>query len=362
MIDGLESALSDSGRPGLRELRGVLAELLDASRAVGRLAGEHCLKERKVYRLEFEVDGQHRSLVARVTNSARAERNRRVATRWLPAVGLGRHCATLLGVASDQSAQWVWQVYEDLGDQTLHTNPERGRVEAAIDLCAELHIRFADHPLLAECRMYGKDMGTTYYLANIRDAIRGLESLQPPSTDADTSRLAVRDRLLSRLYKLLDEGPDRARIVTELGGPETMLHGDLFPKNVLTVSTENRLRATLIDWDATGVGPLTYDLSTFLYRSPAEHRPWILDRYQQSVAPLGWRVPSTGDLNLMLETAELSRIANSLVWVCVAALDPRAEWVFEKLEEIERWFEAVEPAIQSGPATQAAGSLSGAQG
>jgi thiamine kinase-like enzyme len=109
----------------------------------------------------------------------------------------------------------------------------------------------------------------------------------------------------------------------------------------------------LIDWDHAGVGPLTYDLSTLLYRFPAEYRPWMLDRYQQSVAPSGWRVPSTGDLNLMLETAELSRIANYLAWVCIAAREPQADWLLESLEEIERWFEALEPAIRPAPATQA---------
>jgi hypothetical protein len=352
-VDGLETALDDTGRPGLWELRGVLAELLDASRAVGRLTGEHCLKERKVYRLEFEIDGRCRSLVARCTDSTRAEVNRRVATRWLPAVGLGRHCAALLGIASDRSAEWVWQVFEDLGDQTLETETDRALVGAAIDLCAELHVRFADHPLLPECRMYGKDVGMTYYLAGVRDAIRGLEHLDLPATDADDPLPAVRDRLLSRLYQLREDGPRRARIVGELGGPETIVHGDLFPKNILTVPAEDGLRATLIDWDQAGVGSLTYDLSTLLYRFPVEQRPWILDRYQASAAPLGWRVPSTGDLNLMLETAELSRIANYLVWVCVAAREPRATWLPESLEEVERWFAALEPAVRPSPASRA---------
>src|SRR6266511_1363663 len=154
--------------------------------------------------------------------------------------------------------------------------------------------------------MYGKDMGMTYYLTNIRDAIRGLESLQPPSVHADAGDLALRDRLLRRLYKLLDEGPDRARVMAEGGGPETLLHGDLWPKNILAVPTPDGLRTRLIDWDATGVGPLTYDLSTFLYRFSAHHRPWILDRYQQAVAPLGSQAPATSDLSLLLETAEIS--------------------------------------------------------
>jgi len=343
MIEGLESALSASGRPGLEELRTLLSEALDGSRAAGRVTGERSLKKRTVYRIEFEIDGQPRSLVVKGANSARAHRNRLAVTRWLPAVGLGQHCAAWLGMAADPSAQWVWQVYEDLGDQTLETCA-RSTVEAAVDLMAGLHIRFADHPLLPECRMYGKDMGTTYYLANIRDAIRGLEYLKPPSPDSDSEQLAVRDRLLLRMYKLLEEGPERARMVAELGGPETMLHGDLWRKNVM-VSTQDGPQIRLIDWDATGVGPLTYDLSTFLYRSPAEHRPWILDRYQQSVAPLGWRMPSTSDLNLMLESAEISRMANSLLWLCVAGIDTDTGWVFDKLIELEGWFEAVEPAI-----------------
>jgi Phosphotransferase enzyme family len=346
MIEGLDNTLAASGRPGLMELRIVLSEVLDSARGAGRLTGEHSLKKRKVYRLEFEIGGRTRSLVVKGANAGRAERNRLAVTRWLPAVGLGQHCAAWLGVAADRSAQWVWQVYEDLGDQTLDTaDLEVGVVEAAVDLMAALHVRFADHPLLPECRMYGKDMGMTYYLANIRDAIRGLEYLQPPSIDADSGQLAVRDRLLLRMYKLLDEGPDRARIVAELGGPETMLHGDLWRKNILVVSTPEGQQIRLIDWDATGVGPLTYDLSTLLYRSPAEHRPRILDRYQESVAPLGWRVPAASELNSMLETAEISRLANSLLWVCVAAIDTPNGWVFDKLAEFEGWFEAVEPAI-----------------
>jgi thiamine kinase-like enzyme len=346
VIDGLEGALSDSRQLGLSELRRALLELLDASRVTGRLTSEHGLKRRKVYRLGFEIDGQARTLVVKRLNLARAQRNQLVATRWLPAVGLGQRCPTLLGVAAERTAQCIWHIYQDLGDQTLDTaNPERSRVEAAVDLIAGLHVRFAEHALLPECRMHGHDLGITFYVANIRDAIRGLEALQPPTVDPDPGQMALRDRLLRRLYKLLDEAADRARIVAELGGPETLLHGDLWPKNILAVPTGNGLQTRLIDWDATGVGPLTYDLSTFLYRFSAHHRPWILDRYQQSVAPLGWRAPSASDLNLLLETAEISRLANCVIWPCIAAVQTQAAWAFDSLAEIEKWFESVEPAV-----------------
>jgi thiamine kinase-like enzyme len=346
VIDGLEGALRDYAEPGLTELRSTLLELLDGSRVTGWLTSQQCLKEHKVYRLGFEVDGGARTLVVKRMSLPRAVRNQLVATRWLPAGDLGARGPVLLGVAAERSAEYVWHVYEDFGDSTLNTvDPDRSRVEAAIDLIAELHVRFAEHPLLPECRMYGKDMGMTYYMTNIRDAIRGLQSLQPPSVRVEDGDLAVRDRLLRRLYKLLDEGPDRARLMAEVGGPETLLHGDLWPKNILAVPTPDGLRTRLIDWDATGVGPLTYDLSTFLYRFSAHHRPWILDRYQQAVAPLGWHAPATSDLSLLLETAEISRIANCLIWPCIEAVQAQAEWAFDKLAETETWFESVEPAL-----------------
>ena len=40
MIYGLQDALRDTRAPGLRELRGVLGEVLDGSGATGRFTGE----------------------------------------------------------------------------------------------------------------------------------------------------------------------------------------------------------------------------------------------------------------------------------------------------------------------------------
>jgi hypothetical protein len=347
MIDGLESALCDSPQPGLAELRSVVREVLDGSSVTGRFTGEQVLKKTcNVYRLSFEVDGRPRTLVAKCLNLPRAQRNRLVATRWLRAVGLGQRGPVLLAIAAERGADAVWHVYEDFGDRTLDTRtPDWGRVDAAIELIADLHVRFAEHPLLPEARMFGKDMGITYYLTNLRDAIRGLESLQPPVVEADSEQLGVRDRLLGRLSKLLDEAPDRAAVMAEAGGPETLLHGDLWPKNILSVPTRDGLQTRLIDWDATGVGPVTYDLSTFLYRFAPEHRQRILDRYRQAAEPLGWRVSSTADVSLLLETAEISRIANCLIWPCIEAVHAGAEWAFDSLANMETWFDPVEPAL-----------------
>src|SRR5204862_7947017 len=98
-----------------------------------------------------------------------AELNRLVAERWLPAIGLGDRCAPLLATAAERQGRWVWQIYEDLGDETLDRCPERSRVESAVALVAEWHVRAAGHPLLPEVRHHRKDLRLTFFLSNGHD-------------------------------------------------------------------------------------------------------------------------------------------------------------------------------------------------
>jgi hypothetical protein len=63
------------------------------------------------------------------------------------------------------------------------------------------------------------------------------------------------------------------------------------------------------------------------------------------VKHLGWRLPSARDLNLLFDTAECARFANRAIWPAIALLRERAEWGFEELAEVERWFEMLEPVL-----------------
>ena len=345
MIEGLDHLLEESGQPGLPELRASLHELFGGPGVAGRVIDQQRLKKR-VYRLRFHARGQVRSLVVKCLDPEFAQRNQFVIKRWLPAVGLGASSSLLLAVAAERSGQCVWHVYEDLGDRTLDaSDPDPGHVAAAVGLIAQLHTRFAGHPLLLECRKYGGDLGIYYFSSNVRDAVRGLELLRPPDVELSPERLALRDRLLERLYQLLDEQPYRAQVMAELGGPETLLHGDLWTTNAFVLPTTNGLRALLIDWDRAGVGPISYDLSTFLYRFPPHDRQWILDCYQEAVGHAGWRLPSARDLNLLFETAECARYANRAIWPAIALLRDRAEWGCDELAAVEQWFEMLEPVL-----------------
>jgi aminoglycoside phosphotransferase (APT) family kinase protein len=157
--------------------------------------------------------------------------------------------------------------------------------------------------------------------------------------------LAVRDRLLQRLYPLVADTPRRAQVLQEAGGPDTLLHGDLWRVNTFVNITEGEARARLIDWDHTGVGPSSYDLSTFLTRFPPGDRPWILSRYQQAIVRAGWRLPTEQELDTLFETAEYARFANRIAWAAMAWLHDHAEWSPVELAEIERWFEAWRPVL-----------------
>src|SRR3954466_5774461 len=183
VIEGLGDVPASSSQRGLPELRAVLQEVVGrwdpTARVIGRQQLTSC-----VYRLRFEANGGVRSLVLKRLDPSVAHRNQRVAQRWLPALGLRDSAPALLGVAAARSGRGVWHVYEDLGERTLEASAADPRqVEAAVAVIAQLHTRSAGHALLPECRVYGGDFGTSYYTANVRDAICNLEALHPPAVE-----------------------------------------------------------------------------------------------------------------------------------------------------------------------------------
>jgi thiamine kinase-like enzyme len=336
----------DTAEPGAGELCDAFENALLDAGAGDRLVDIARLKSR-VFRLSTGSNGRLQSFVLKRSDPWLGRRNELVMRRWLPAIGLGDRCSHLLASVADRRARWVWHIYEDLGDGTVDpASPDHSRVTAVVDLIAELHTRAARHAVLPECRHYCGDLGAAFFTRNVRDAISVLEDLVPPRVEPTMEQAALRDRLLRRLYGLHDELPERVRMLEALGGPDTLLHGDLWTGNALVATTGDSFMARLIDWDHAAVGPVSYDVSTFLYRFPRHERPWILEAYRRAVARAGWCPPPTEDLNSLFETAEYARYANRLIWPAVALLQERAAWGWEQLLEVERWFDAFEPALQ----------------
>ena len=334
----------DTAEPGAGELCHAFENALLNAGAGGPVDVAR-LKSR-VYRLSARSNGQVRSFVLKRFDPWLGRRNELVVQRWLPAISLGDRCPQLLATVADRRGQWVWHVYEDLGDGAVEpVYPDRQRVAAVVDLIAELHTRAAGHALLPECRHYCGTLGAPFFTANVRDAIAVLAGLAPPRVELTPQQSALRDRLLARLHRLHDELPRRVQMLEALGGPDTLLHGDLWTTNTLVATTADGLRARLIDWDHAAVGPVSYDVSTFLYRFPRCERPWILDLYRRAVARAAWCLPPVRDLNVLFETAEYARYANRVIWPAAAVLQERAAWGWDQLAEVERWFDALEPAL-----------------
>jgi len=348
MLEDFDQMLNDAGQPGVTELRALLQELLGGGAARGAWLDERQLSapHPRVYRLRFDVNGSVRSLVVKRLEPAIAQRNQLVTQRWLPAVDLSDRGPKLLGAAAERTGQCVWHVYEDLGDWALNGQSEPlPRLKVAVDLIAQVHLRFADHVLLPECRLHGGDFGIGFFASNVRDAIRCLEALHGPQMGLAPEHARLVDRLLARLHTLREEQAERTQALEDLGGAETLLHGDLWTTNTFVIPTADGLQARLIDWDHAGVGPISYDLSTFLLRFPCERRLRILEFYREAVALAGWRLPPSEGLNLLFETAEYARFANRIIWPAIALVMDQGAWGFEALSEIEEWFEQFEPVL-----------------
>ena len=342
MIEGLGRVLEGSGLPGLPELRNLLQELLDGPSVEGKFLGHSSLKagSNRVFRLQFSLNGKICTWVVKRLRPVIARRTELVARRWLPAVGLSDLGPPLAGSVADPRTACVWHVYHDLGPHELdpgHPSPEA--IRTATELIAQVHTRFAGHALLGEIRLHGGDLGIHFVKSNVRDAIYALEALRA------SPEHPIRDRLLQRLYTLRRELPQREQILEKWGGPETLLHGDLWSINVFTIGTSNALRARLIDWDHVAVGQFSYDLSTFILRFAPKERQLILELYSKEVERVGWHLPARTELNALFETAEYARFANRIIWPAIALVIDKAEWGFKALEDIEKWFEKFEPVL-----------------
>jgi len=334
--------LETSRLPAAAELHLALRDICGSPSA--RLVGLRRLKT-NVYRAQVVGDNGVQSFILKCSNPGLARHNQLVARRWLPAIGLADAGARLEGSAADRHGERIWLIYEDLGDAGLDSAmTDRARVRAAVDLIARLHVRSAGHAILPDCRVHGGELGAAYFAANVRDAVHGLELLRPPRVLWSADREAVRARLLGQLRVLQEELPDRIRLL-EHSGPEVLLHGDLWTTNTFVLDTTAGLQARLVDWDHTGVGRASYDLSTFLLRFPEEERSWILDRYRAAVAPAGWELPDVPGLNALFETAEYARYANRAVWPAVALLVDGAAWAFDELAMVATWFDDLRPVL-----------------
>jgi hypothetical protein len=313
-----------------------------------RVMGTQRLSSR-VYRVSYACDAEEaaRTIIIKRLKRDDGKRSELVAKRWLCSAGLQHIAPELLGMAADESGQCVWHAYQDLPGKPLDgKSTDRDHITASVEQIAELHVRFADHPFLSECRAHGGRRDGSFYSSQVPEAIRALESIRRPGIKISSERDRLLSRLLDAMQRLRAEEPRRVQSLAEFGGRETLLHGDLWPKNIIVTSKpDGRYEPRLIDWDQVSVGPVSYDLSTFLFRFPPGDRPWILELYRSALARHGWTLPPDELLAELLETAEWARLANCIIWPAKDVLAHRADWPWQELELVEQWICAAGPIL-----------------
>lgn len=306
------------------------------------------LKRPHVYRLELAPGGARASVILKRLDPSVGHKVRLLSERWLPTLGLEARYARLLGVAAEPDGGAVWHAYEDLGSRTLHDYPDGLATSDAIELVSALHTRAMHHPVLPEAREQCHALGPAFLRANVEDARDALEALAASGIEPPPGHHGLTGRLRARLERLLSELPQRTAALTAL--PDTLLHGDLWLRNIFVGGAGARL----IDWDKAGVGPTSYDLSTLLMRFARARRPYILARYRRAAASAGYRLPPNAELEPLLDTAERARYANRVVWPALALVRERVAWGFPELAEVERWFEALDAGLPILPVRTAA--------
>jgi thiamine kinase-like enzyme len=347
-ISTITSSVREGGRVLPPEVVARARNLVAGPDGQAQLLHSERLKS-SVHRLRYEVTAGRVSVVVKRLSPRTARANELVARRWLPAVALEWACPALRGVVKERSGSKVWHIYEDVAGSGLDDGaPEPERVTTVVELIVELHTRFADHALLPQFRKHGGELGMGFFNAHVSRSIDGLKSIGSLGPSPSREQRELRDRLLERVQRLHAERDERASLIGQYGGPDTLLHGDLWLSNVLVARRADRFKATLIDWDHVGMGPVTYDLSTFLSRFPRERRPRILAQYREAAARRGWQLPDDSTLNLLFEIAECARYACNLGDAALAA-SRREWWGFPMMEEIERWFDDLEPVLAVTP-------------
>ena len=337
--------MADKQQPGTSELRSVLRKLLEPA-ADGRLLAEEMLLRSRVYRLKFDIDGAMRSFVVKRHSPSQAQLERLLVEKWLPEAGLERHAPPLIAAAAEISGKCIWHIYRDVGDSTMSEFlDDADIVREAVALFGKVHAFFTGHILLGECAMHGGDYGSGFYSTSVIKAMSCLRHLKNPNGRMRHDHADTVDGLLELLAGLHERRASHEEIMREYGGPDTLLHGDLWPKNCLVEPNDSECRILIIDWDHAGVGPVSYDLSTFLMKLPEEERIRTLNLYIEIRDDNRYGWPSYQEWNMLFETNELARLSNCIIWPCIAARHDMSDWAFEDLARIRDWFNGLKPVL-----------------
>jgi hypothetical protein len=301
-----------------------------------------------LYRLTL-VGATPASVVAKRLDPSDAHRCRLLAHDWLPAVGLADACPPLLAVIG--GPEQTWTVHTWLDGDPLH--PYSDRVGEWVDLVATIHTRFAGHPIITEVRHHCRHLGADNLVGLLRDALRALMAVQRHPEQQVSDLVPVVSGLVERVRAAEQQTDHMRTLLHRIGGPDTLLHADLWPQNA--VATADGLR--LVDWDRMAIGPAIYDLSTLLLQLPPDRRQAAVDHYLNRVVAAGWPHLTTDEIVQLSTMVERARLSTLISWrvLDLQRLPGEAAWAGEQLRAIGQWWDGIDPGRDRPWASNAEG-------
>ena len=323
------------GEEPYRPLREALVETFGTGvRATERLRVEKL--DGRAYRVELETS-EHHSVVLKIFRVLRARRNELVLNRWLPAVGLSHLAPRLLAVAPGPDDSSVWHVYEDCGDVTLADREDPGSIRSALRAIGRVHAAFVEHPLLEEITTQGKPPGNYFFdTPELHESVRA--SVERLNASKDVPRSDTIANLADCLAALAPVFANTAPI----SGPQTLLHGDLYPSNIVVSNgahgdDEAACSARLIDWDRAGIGPFLFDLAFIVGELAPEGRQLALSAYRESMEPHLTAWPTPQEWQQQFKRVRMGRIVRAIETYVGLFENGNGEYAIQKFEEALSW-------------------------
>jgi hypothetical protein len=273
-----------------RARRPGLIEVLKPHRTLDGSDWERRVRQHKwsVFRLHGMLSGQ-RAVVAKYCSRATAEVEQLIYERVIPEIGVS--AADLLGVSvEDEDARWLF--LSDEGDMRWSPN-DRDQRRLFTDWVATMHERSAGHPAIAQL----PDRGADHYFRLLRIARERMSSAKLPGLRAAIDALAALEARWSAVT-------EQSRAL-----PETLVHGDLVPKNIRLRSGEVFRAIVPLDWETAGVGSPAADLAHEWFLESPECR----STYRQGVRSLAPGL-SDADLTGVIRAGMAFRSVAAMAW------------------------------------------------
>ena len=229
----------------------------------------------------------------------------------LPGTGLGVEC---YGSFADEQAGRYWLLLDKVAGRELWQVGDLATWEAVARWLARFHRRFVGEARGPYLLRYDRDFFSRW-------PARALDALAADQRGRLAAVLAGYDRLVHRLAAI----------------PPTLVHGELYPSNVLVDDVGPDVRVWPIDWEMAGVGPPLLDLAALTAGWQGPEQAKLVDAYLDELGPEGWCRGRT-DVAVLLDCCRLHYAFQWLGWSAdwTPPSEHARDWVAEALDLGER--------------------------